>query len=98
MTTRCKYCNEKVAGVEHRYEQVQFPYNPEWSVTRLDAGVFCSASCLARYLAAGEETIAARLGASSAIPVASPAEGLAVYRQRQTEQRGDAARVEENPQ
>lgn len=55
----CKQCGTH-AKVEHRYEVVEYPYNPEWSVTRLDAGVFCTPACLYVYLGEQNEALFAK--------------------------------------
>jgi hypothetical protein len=62
--TVCKRCGRACGAAEYRYEAVTYPYNPEWPLTRIDAGVFCSDGCLAAYLARepsdGEAVEAAR--------------------------------------
>lgn len=45
--SHCRRCGQTLGGVEFRYQQVRYPYNPEWQVETLRAGVACCASCLA---------------------------------------------------
>lgn len=50
----CKHCGSPLGSqAEHAYEVRDYPYNPDWSVTRLDSGIFCSAEHLVAYLRGG---------------------------------------------
>ncbi len=43
----CSSCGATVTHHEWRYQRVRYPYNPEWPVETVRAGVACSAKCLA---------------------------------------------------
>lgn len=43
---RCQWCAAVITDVRFSFQEVHYPYNPEWPLELVRAGQACSAGCL----------------------------------------------------